>query len=175
MSSGPASRLTSSRRSGTRRPGQVMLTARPGGERVSGGAELGSGTERFTTTDVSVLFSYVADIWRAAADLDWSAQAGTVEWSCLQTVDHAVDCVWGPAFFLAARRRDRYPDLGVDMALGPEADAARLGSSSRWRSPPASCARSSTTRPRTFELSSSVGRRSSSQRLRTSHRARPWS
>jgi len=93
---------------------------------VSGEAQLTSGAERFTTRDLSVLSSYVATVWRDAADLDWSVQAGTVEWSCLRTADHAVDCVWAPALFLASRRQDRYPDLGADMALGPEANPARL-------------------------------------------------
>ena len=93
---------------------------------MAGDEELCSGTERFTTTDLSVLSSYVAATWRAAADRDWSAQAGTVEWSCMQTADHAVDCVWAPAFFLASRRRDRYPAFGADMTIGREADPARL-------------------------------------------------
>src|SRR5690242_19531376 len=84
--------------------------------------DLSSGRERFTTTDLCALSVHVAATWRSAVDLDWSAQAGTVEWSCTQTADHAVDCVWAPAFFLASRRRDGYPDLGVDMTLGPHAD-----------------------------------------------------
>ena len=88
--------------------------------------ELVSGAELFTTADLSALTSYVAETWRAAVELDWSAQAGTVEWSCRQTADHAVDCVWAPAFFLASRRRDRYPDLGGSMTQGPDAEPAQL-------------------------------------------------
>jgi hypothetical protein len=88
--------------------------------------ELISGTDQFTTSDLAALSSYVATKWRAAVDLDWSAQAGTVEWSCLRTADHAVDCVWAPAFFLASRRTDRYPAIGADMAIGPDADPTRL-------------------------------------------------
>ena len=88
--------------------------------------ELASGLESFTTADLSALSSYVAETWRAGAELDWSAQAGTVEWSCRQTADHAVDCVWAPAFFLASRRRDRYPNLGASMTHGPDAEPAQL-------------------------------------------------
>ena len=53
-------------------------------------------------------------------------RAGTVEWSCLRTADHAVDCVWAPALFLASRRQDRYPELGAQMMLGPNAEPSRL-------------------------------------------------
>lgn len=87
---------------------------------------LSSGTERFTATDLCDLAAYVAATWSAAADLDWSAQAGTLEWTCLRTADHAVDCVWAPVFFLASRRQDRYPDIGADMAIGEGANPARL-------------------------------------------------
>lgn len=93
---------------------------------MTGDAVLSAGSERFTATDLGELTASVAATWRAAADLDWSAQAGTVEWTCLRTADHAVDCVWAPVFFLASRRRDRYPDIGADMALGEGADPAQL-------------------------------------------------
>jgi hypothetical protein len=93
---------------------------------VAGDALLGSGTERFTATDLASLSAYVAATWRAVADLDWSAQAGTVEWTCLRTADHAVDCVWAPVFFLASRRLDRYPDIGAHMAIGDGANPTRL-------------------------------------------------
>jgi hypothetical protein len=88
--------------------------------------ELISGTGQFTTSDLADLSSYVATGWRDSVDLDWSAQAGTVEWSCLRTADHAVDCVWAPVFFLASRRRDRYPDIGAGMAMGEGATPVRL-------------------------------------------------
>ena len=42
------------------------------------------------------------------------------------TADHAVDCVYAPAFFLASRKRDGYPDVGTNLMLGPDADPARL-------------------------------------------------
>ncbi|HEY3483778.1 MAG TPA: hypothetical protein VGK49_00280, partial [Ilumatobacteraceae bacterium] len=70
-----------------------------------------SGSERFTTGDMHELSELIADTWTGAAHLDWSVPAGTVEWSCAQTADHAVDCVYAPAFFLASRRTDDYPQV----------------------------------------------------------------
>ena len=51
--------------------------------------------------------------------------AGTLDWSCTATADHAVDCVFAPATFLASRRTDRYPDMPIFTA-GPDATAAQL-------------------------------------------------
>ena len=85
-----------------------------------------SGEERFTVDDLSELSELVARTWTSAAHLDWSARAGTLEWSCLATADHAVDCVYAPAFFLASRRTDDYPEAGVDLTLGAAATPARL-------------------------------------------------
>jgi hypothetical protein len=88
--------------------------------------QLRSGDERFTVEDLHELSALVSDAWTSAADRDWSASAGTLEWSCLRTADHAVDCVYAPAFFLASGRTDRYPEAGGDLALGPDATPARL-------------------------------------------------
>jgi hypothetical protein len=85
-----------------------------------------SGEERFTVDDLYALSDLVAVAWTSAADRDWSVQAGTVEWSCTKTADHAVDCVYAPAFFLASRKLDGYPDVGLDLEIGPDADPARL-------------------------------------------------
>ena len=93
---------------------------------MAGPAMLISGTERFTAADLERLSTHVAATWRSEADRDWSVRAGTLDWTCLRTADHAVDCVWAPAFFLASRRRDRYPDIGADMAIGEGADPGRL-------------------------------------------------
>lgn len=84
-------------------------------------AKLLSGEERFTVADLYVLSDLVATTWTAAADRDWSALAGTVEWSCTKTADHAVDCVYAPMLFLASRKVDAYPDIGLDLTLGPQA------------------------------------------------------
>ena len=70
----------------------------------------------FATDDLMALSCVVAERWTAAADADWSAPAGTLEWSCWATADHAVDCVFAPATFLASRRTDRYPDMPIFTA-----------------------------------------------------------
>jgi hypothetical protein len=90
-----------------------------------------SGDERFTTDDLYELSDLVAAAWTSAADGDWSVAAGTVEWSCLATADHAVDCVYAPAFFLASRKQDGYPDTGLDLTSGPDATVPRLVQSLR--------------------------------------------
>lgn len=66
---------------------------------VSETAKLLSGEERFTVDDLYALSDLVATTWTSAEHHDWSAAAGTVEWSCMTTADHAVDCVYAPAYF----------------------------------------------------------------------------
>ena len=83
--------------------------------------QLQSGDEHFTRDDLFELCDTVAAAWSSAASGDWSVRAGTVEWSCLRTADHAVDCVYAPAFFLASRRLDRYPETGADVTMGEAA------------------------------------------------------
>jgi hypothetical protein len=84
-----------------------------------------SGSERFTAADLAHLADLVAAAWAAGIDHDWSARAGTLEWSCLKTADHAVDCVYAPAFFLASRRVDRYPDT-PDLSFGESATPPQI-------------------------------------------------
>lgn len=84
-----------------------------------------SGTERFTVDDLCELTDLVGRTWTSAADRDWSVPAGTLEWSCAATADHAVDCVYAPAFFLASRKTDDYPDVGA-LTLGVGATPALL-------------------------------------------------
>jgi hypothetical protein len=87
---------------------------------------LQSGEEQFTSCDLYAVSHLVSTAWSSAGGLDWSVPAGTVEWSCRKTADHAVDCVYAPAVFLASRKTDDYPEVGVDLTLGPEADPVRL-------------------------------------------------
>jgi hypothetical protein len=87
---------------------------------------MGSDPHQFTVDDLRNLSELVGSIWLSAANKDWSVRAGTLEWSCLQTADHAVDCVYAPAFFLASRRTDSYPDVGRDLRLGARANPSRL-------------------------------------------------
>jgi hypothetical protein len=42
------------------------------------------------------------DALEAAAGEDWSRSAAGLEWSCWQTVDHIIDCVFSYAFQIAA-------------------------------------------------------------------------
>jgi hypothetical protein len=80
----------------------------------------------FSIDDLFDLSRYVASAWRAGADRDWSVAAGTLEWSCTRTADHAVDTVFAPAFFLASRRQDAYPDMGAGFTVGPDARPDQL-------------------------------------------------
>ena len=84
------------------------------------------GSERFTAADMTALSALVASTWLAAADRDWSVPAGTLDWTCLATADHAVDCVYAPAFFLASRKTDAYPEAGSDLTMGDGATPALL-------------------------------------------------
>jgi len=93
---------------------------------MTGPAKLLSGDERFTVADLYALSDLVAAAWTDASDRDWSVPAGTLAWSCTGTADHAVDCVYAPAFFLASRRVDGYPEVGLDLTLGGDATPARL-------------------------------------------------
>ena len=79
----------------------------------------------FTAVDLRTLGAQVAGAWRAGADRDWAAPAGTLRWSCARTADHAVDAVLAPAFFLASRRTDDYPAYGVSTP-GDDAPPALL-------------------------------------------------
>jgi hypothetical protein len=87
---------------------------------------LQSGDECFTVDDLHELSGLVADAWTAGSEGDWSVPAGTLEWSCTRTADHAVDCVYAPAFFLASRRLDAYPGAGGDLTMGERATPAAL-------------------------------------------------
>jgi hypothetical protein len=93
--------------------------------------EMSSAPSLFRIDDLLHLSELVATTWTSAADQDWSVRAGTLDWTCLQTADHAVDCVYAPAFFLASRRTDSYPDVGLDLTLGQRANPVLLVESLR--------------------------------------------
>jgi hypothetical protein len=71
----------------------------------------------FTADDFAGLSAQVIATLTQGLDRDWSAPAGTLEWSCSTTIDHTVDCVFSYALFLAARRDDVYPPFGELHAL----------------------------------------------------------
>ena len=75
----------------------------------------------FSGDDLHALTAYVAERWWEGSDRDWSVPAGTLTWSCTETADHAVDTVFAPAFFLASRKQDAYPDMGGRFSCGASA------------------------------------------------------
>jgi hypothetical protein len=79
----------------------------------------------FTCDDLERLADSVAAAWTAGAARDWSRPAGSVDWSCTTTADHALDCVIAPAVFLASRRTDAYP-AGGGWTLAADATPATL-------------------------------------------------
>src|SRR5215212_8590062 len=85
----------------------------------------------FTVRDLYDVAGCVAEAWGAGIDLDWSARAGTLDWSCVKTANHAIDTLIAPAFFLASRRTDRYPEggwsPGDDAAPAQFVDAVEMG------------------------------------------------
>src|ERR1700728_4512743 len=78
-------------------------------------------SDLFSSDDLGTLSALVASAWRSGFARDWAAPAGTLEWTCTKTADHAVDTVLAPAIFLASRKQDSYPELGWTTLIGPEA------------------------------------------------------
>lgn len=71
----------------------------------------------FTADDFATVGALVLDAWASGVELDWSVPAGSLEWSCLYTADHTVDCVFSYALFLGSRKQDGYPNFGELHAL----------------------------------------------------------
>jgi hypothetical protein len=74
-------------------------------------------SEPFTAADLRTLSELVLARWTAGIDRDWQAPAGSLDWSCLRTADHLIDCVFSYALFLASRKTDGYPNFGELHAL----------------------------------------------------------
>lgn len=66
----------------------------------------------FSVDDLDAVAACVTEAWGRGLDGDWDAPAGTLEWSCRKTADHAIDTLIAPAFFLASRRTESYPPGG---------------------------------------------------------------
>lgn len=76
----------------------------------------------FTHTDLLTVTDHVAAAWTAGIDRDWSARAGTLDWTCAATADHAYDATLAVGYFLASRRQDSYPEWGGGLfTVGPDA------------------------------------------------------
>ena len=56
---------------------------------------------------------------------DWSVPAGSLEWSCWQTVDHMIDCVLSYSLQLASRAQDGFLPF-EELHATPEASADKL-------------------------------------------------
>jgi hypothetical protein len=63
----------------------------------------------FTPEDFAEVSALAIAAWTAGLERDWSAPAGTLEWSCFTTADHTVDGVFSYALDLASGRLDVYP------------------------------------------------------------------
>jgi hypothetical protein len=79
----------------------------------------------FTADDFATVGALVLDAWASGVGLDWSVPAGSLEWSCLFTADHTIDCVFSYALFLGSRKQDTYPNFGELHAL-PDATPADM-------------------------------------------------
>jgi hypothetical protein len=74
----------------------------------------------FSVDDLRSISDLAIETWQSGLDRDWSVPAGTLEWSCRKTAEHAVDTVFAPAFFLASRRQHAYPAFDV-LRASPDA------------------------------------------------------
>lgn len=79
----------------------------------------------FTVEDLDTLSDLVLEAWGSAVERDWSVPAGTLEWTCLATAEHTVDCVFSYALMLASRKTDGYPAFDLLRAL-PDAGPTDL-------------------------------------------------
>jgi hypothetical protein len=77
----------------------------------------------FTGQDFDLLSGLVLGHWTASQHLDWSVPAGPVEWTCLRTAEHVIDCVFSYALFLGSGKQDAYPRWGELQALPGAATA----------------------------------------------------
>ena len=62
---------------------------------------------------------------RELVDSDWSMPAGTLQWSCRETLDHMIDCILSYALQLAAQAEDGFLPFQQLHPL-PEATTADL-------------------------------------------------
>ena len=60
-----------------------------------------------TSDELAALADFSIDALTEVVDADWSTRAGVLEWSCWQTVDHMVDCLFSYAMQIG---RERSPD-----------------------------------------------------------------
>jgi hypothetical protein len=56
-----------------------------------------------TPDELSQVLAEAQRALSGAAEQNWSGRAGPLEWTCRQTVDHMIDCVFSYAMQIAAR------------------------------------------------------------------------
>lgn len=83
-----------------------------------------------TRSDSSAgMFTGVSDlvlgVLRPQVDSDWDIVAGSLDWTCRQTADHMVDCIFSYAFQLASRAQEGFLPFGELHAL-PDATPTDL-------------------------------------------------
>jgi uncharacterized protein (TIGR03083 family) len=67
-------------------------------------------------------------VLRELVDADWSAHAGSLDWSCRQTLDHVIDCVFSYTMQLAARAASGFlPFNELHAAAAASADELLVG------------------------------------------------
>jgi hypothetical protein len=62
--------------------------------------------------ELALLLGEVQRTLTQVVDRDWSRQAAALEWSCWQTVDHMIDCVFSYALQVAARAESGFLPFG---------------------------------------------------------------
>ncbi|MCU1458530.1 MAG: acetyltransferase [Actinomycetia bacterium] len=81
-----------------------------------------------TPDELASVLHLVTDAVTAVAatdDADWSAPAASLQWSCRQTLDHTIDCVFSYGFQFAARADGAFLPFGELHSL-PEAEPGDL-------------------------------------------------
>lgn len=61
-----------------------------------------------TSDELATLADFSMDALGEVVDGDWSSKAGVLEWSCWQTVDHMIDCIFSYAMQIGARAQSGY-------------------------------------------------------------------
>jgi hypothetical protein len=78
-----------------------------------------------TDDKLAALFGLTLEALTDVRDSDWSSRAGVLEWSCWQTADHLIDCIFSYALQIGARAQSGYIPI-EELHARPEADPGDL-------------------------------------------------
>jgi hypothetical protein len=78
-----------------------------------------------TDDEVAVLVGLSLEALADVRDIDWSSRAGVLEWSCWQTADHLMDCIFSYALQIGAQAQSGYIPI-EELHAKPEADPGDL-------------------------------------------------